>query len=325
MEKEKKNDSSQNVLNVILVIICGAIVGLFVYDYINKNDQIAEYKTEARQSREKASQERLDKANKLITLYKKASFNNVPEGLVSDEDNEQMKVDIAKNVSSNLSMIMAKMDKGQDITNDKLDKVQNITNEKLDRGQNITNEKLDRVMNITNEKLDKVMNELIALLEKETQKGVEIRKQMKTAIDKERKIEAKLQEDLTETQKVVTDLNGMVGELKALYVDAHEEDSALGDIGRVVNAVPKFVGNTLTFDWWASRDKSEAKKVIEAKQNDIMDRYDTIGDPTALKRIKVSQILRRNKVITKKQGNKKRRARKPRVAEPELILIQEVR
>ncbi len=46
MENEKKTNSSQNVLNVILVIICGAIMGLFVYDYINKNDQIAEYKAD---------------------------------------------------------------------------------------------------------------------------------------------------------------------------------------------------------------------------------------------------------------------------------------
>jgi len=285
MENEKKSDSSQSVLNVVLVIICGAIMGLFVYEYINKNDQIAEYKTEDRKLREKASKEQLAKANKLITLYKQASFNNVPEGLVSDEDNEQIKIDIAKNVSSNLSPIMAKMDKSQDVTN---------------------------------EKLDKIMNELIALLEKETQKGAKIRKQMRSAIEKERKIEAKLQKNLTETQKVVADLNGMVGELKVLYINAHEDDSTFGDLIRCVSAPPKFLKNTLTLDWFVATDRNKAKASINAKQNKIMDRYEAIGDPAVLRSIKASQIINR-----KKAENAARKIRifrrQRRVVEPELI------
>lgn len=270
MENEKKNDSSQNVLNVILVIICGAIMGLFVYDYINKNNQISEYKA-TEQKRTKATEEQLARINKLTNLVKETSYSNVPEGLVSDAENEKIKVDIAKNVSTNLSPIIAKMDKGQDITN---------------------------------EKLDKIMNELIELLEKETQKSADIRSQMSSAIEKERKIEEALQQELTETNKVVADLNGMIGELKTRYLEAHGDDSSLGDIGRVVVAVPQFVGNTLTFDWWASRDKHRAEKEINAKQEQIMDRFEAIGNPEAAKRQAAEKAA--------KKSNKN-------VKEPELI------
>ena len=277
MENEKKNASSQNVLNVILVIICGAIMGLFVYDYINKNDQIAEYKSDE-QKHAKVREERLAKAERLSNLYKQASFNNVSEGLVNDEDNERIKNDIAKNVSTNLSPIMAKMDKGQDITN---------------------------------EKLDKIMSELIELLEKEVKKSASIRRQMSAAISKERKIEARLQKDLTETQKVVADLNGMLGELKGRYIGALEEDSALGDLARCASAPAKFLGNTLTLDWWASRDKYNAKIEVDKRQKEIMDRYDAIGDPAALRRLKA---LRR-----KKQSKGKKRSKRRKLAEPEVI------
>ena len=275
MENEKKNDSSQNVLNVILVIICGAIMGLFVYDYINKNNQIAEYKVED-QKRTKVTEDQLARVTKLTKMVQDASFSNVPEGLVTDDENEKIKSDIARNVSTNLSPIIAKMDKGQDITN---------------------------------EKLDKIMNELIELLEKETQKSANIRTRMSAAIAKERKIEAKLQKDLTETNKVVADLNGMVGELKALYIDAHGEDSALGDIGRAVVAVPNFVGNTLTFDWWASRDQRRAENKIEKQQEIIMDRFEVIGDSAAAKR----------KAAQRKEEQKRARTRKFRLFEPEMI------
>lgn len=246
MENEKKTSSSQNVLNVILVIICGAIMGLFVYDYINKNDQIAEYKADQKKQTE-VYQEKIDRINKVAKLYKEASYNNTPpEGLVSDDENERIKSDIARNVSSNLSPIMAKLDKNQ---------------------------------GVTNEKLDKILNDLINLLEKETKKSAEIRRQMADAVAKERVIEEKLQKDLTETQKVVADLNGMVSELKALYIAAHEEDSAFGDIGRAAECVPKFAVNALTFDWWASRDKNRAEVKVAKKQQEIMDRYEAIGNP----------------------------------------------
>ena len=273
MENEKKNSSSQNVLNVILVIICGAIMGLFVYDYINKNDQIAEYKNSERK-RVKATEDQLAKVNKLTNLYKEASFNNTSEGLVTDDENEQIKSDIARNVSSNLSPIMAKMDKSQ---------------------------------GVTNEKLDKIMNELIDLLEKETKKSKEIRRKMSAAIEKERRIEARLQKDLTETQKTVADLNGMVGELKALYVSSMEVDSSIGDLIRCATAPAKFLQNTLTFDWFVARDRRTAKKSIEREQKNIMDRYNVIGDPAALRRLNAKR----------KKKHMKRRKRK--VSEPEII------
>ena len=310
MGNEKKKDSSQSLLNIVLVIICGAIMGLLIYDYINKNEQISKYKaaeqkrTEAMEKQlAKATEEQLTKVDKLATLYRQASFNNAPiheNGEINDktsnEKDERIQIDIAHNISANLSPIMAKMDKGQDITNDKL---------------------------------DRIMNELIELLEKETQKGTELRKQMKIAINKERQTEAKLQKKLTETQKVVSELNGMVGELKALYISAHEEDSALGDIGRIVNAVPKFVGNTLTLDWWASRDKHRAYNKISKKQNEIMERYEAIGNPAALKRLRVLQRNRKQKTSIQKMRYKKhkkhtmKQTAKRKVTEPELILIQE--
>lgn len=279
MENEKKTSSSQNVLNVILVIICGAIMGLFVYDYINKNDQIAEYKEEQKKMHSEMYQEQIDRINKVANLYKQASFSNAPpEELVSDDENERIKSDIARNVSSNLSPIMSKLDKNQ---------------------------------GVTNEKLDKILNELIDLLEKETKKSADIRKQMADAIAKERLIEARLQNDLTETQKVVADLNGMVSELKALYISTHEDDSALGDIGRAAECVPKFVKNTLTFDWWVSRDKREAKYDVDVKQQEIMDRFEAIGKPGV--------VIRRAPAPTMRSFLNKKRVYQQKYSEPELI------
>ena len=297
MENEKKNASSQNVLNVVLVIVCGAIVGLFIYNDINKNAQIAEYKSEERKLMKKVSEvsevskERLAKANQLANLYKQASYNNFSENLDkhkfsesvdNDKRDESIKSGIAMDISAKLSPIMAKMDKGQDITN---------------------------------EKLDKIMGELIALLEKEIKKSVAIRKQMSDAITKERRIETRLQRDLVETQKVVADLNGMLGELKGRYIGALEDDSALGDIARCAAAPAKFVGNTLTFDWWASRDKCRAKEEIDRRQKEIMDRYNSIGDSATLRRLRE---LRRNKCIS---GGKTRCKyfEKRKLSEPELI------
>lgn len=280
MENEKKNNSSsQNVLNIILVMVCGAILGLFVYDYINKNAQIAEYKADQKKQSD-TYKEQIDRINKVANTYKEISYSNTSEGLVSDEENEKIKSDIARNVSTNLSPIMAKLDKSQ---------------------------------GVTNQKLDKIMDELIELLEKETQKSSEIRKQMADAISKERGIQDKLQQKLTETQKVVADLNGMVSEVKALFIAAHEDDSALGDIGRAAECVPKFVKNTLTFDWWVSRDKREAKYDVEVKQQEIMDRYEAIGQPGV--------VIRRAPAPTKRSFLNKKKAyeKKGRVAEPEII------
>lgn len=250
-------------------------MGLFVYDYINKNDQIAEYKAEQKKQND-IYKEKLERIDKVAENYKQIAYSNTSEGLVSSEENEKIKSDIARNVSSNLSPIMAKLDKSQGMTNDKL---------------------------------DKIMDELIALLEKEAKKSADLRKQMGDAIGKERAIEDKLQKELTETQKVVADLNGMVSEVKAKYIAAHEDDSVLGDVGRAAECVPKFVGNALTFDWWASRDKHRAEVKIDKKQQEIMDRYEAIGNP--------NKVIRRVPVpVFKSILDRKRR-----IAEPELINI----
>lgn len=259
MENEKKGNSSQSVLNVILVIICAAIMGLFIYDYMNKNDQIAEYKKEALNRERDNEEQYIKKVKKIATIYKQTSFNNASDGLVSDEENEQIKEDIAKNVSSHLSPIMSKLDETQGMTNDKL---------------------------------DKIMNELISLLEKETKKSALVRKKMASAIAKERKIEKKLQFELMQTQKIVADLNGMVGDLKGKYISEHEDDSGIGDIIRCATAPAKFVRNTFTFDWFHGTDKRKAEKVINAKQLSIIERYDAIGDPQAQRELKMKKKRR---------------------------------
>ncbi len=269
MEKEdKKGSSSQNVLNVILVIICGAIMGLFVYDYINKNNQIADLR-EAERDSAKKSVEQLEvkweqRVNRLAEMYSDTSMSNVtvPEGVpVSGDENERIKSDIARNISDNLSPIMAKIDEGQ---------------------------------GMTNEKLDKIMNDLLDLLDKELKKSVELRKQMAEEVAKERAIAGVLQSELTETQKIVSELNGFTSELRGMYLAEKPDDSAFGDIGRAAMCVPQFAKNALTFDWFTSTDRIRAKNELDAKHREIMDRFEAVGNPNAQVRRVPMVSIRRN-------------------------------
>ncbi|MBN1864967.1 MAG: hypothetical protein JW808_08710 [Victivallales bacterium] len=268
MEKEeKKGTSSQNVLNVILVIICGAIMGLFVYDYINKNNQIAELRDAERESAKQSTKELEVKweqrVNRLADIYRDTSMSNVPvaaEAVVSGDENERIKSDIARNISQNLSPIMAKIDEGH---------------------------------GMTNEKLDKIMNDLIELIDKEIQKGVQLRQQMAEEIAKERAIAGVLQSHLTETQKIVSELNGFTSEMKGLYLSEKPDDSAFGDIGRAAMCVPQFAKNVLTFDWYTSTDRIRAKNELDAKHREIMDRFEAVGkDGVEIRRVPLVSVRR---------------------------------
>ena len=270
MEKdEKKGSSSQNVLNVILVIICGAIMGLFVYLIINMNNQLTELRereaknlAEVKATAVSTEQQEIDRANRLAEIVRQTALGSVSatEGLVSAEEHEKIKADIARNLAQNLSPIMAKIDEGQ---------------------------------GMTNEKLDKILNELIDLLDKELKKSVELRKQMAEEIAKERAIAATLQSDLSETQKVFAEMNGFAGELKALYASTMDDDSAFGDIGRAAMCVPQFAKNALTFDWFTSTDRVRQQNKIDATHREIMDRFESVGKEGAqIRRVPTIEVKR---------------------------------
>jgi hypothetical protein len=133
------------------------------------------------------------------------------------------------------------------------------------------------------------MNDLLDMLEKENKKTAKLRNEMKLSIEQERKIEEKLQTDLEETQKIVADMNGLLNELKAKYIDAKKDDSAIGDIIRCASAPAEFLRNTLTFDWFSGTDKKRAELKYDLKQRLILDRYNTIDSPNELKNLKKQQ------------------------------------
>lgn len=282
MENEKKKSSgAQMVLNALLVIVICAIFVLFIYDYVNKNNELAEYKAQDKINSAKKDI-KLKKVADIANLYKDAAMSNVSEGVLPSEESEKIKKQIAVNVSKNLSPILEKVNDDQ---------------------------------NLTNEKLDKILNELIELLEKETKKSQTIRKELAQAVKAERLKQERLQMQLNETQKVVSDLNGLVGELKAQYIAAHEEDSALGDIARAASAPAKFVTNTFTFDWFVARDKRHAQRKYDIIQRQIMEYYNAIGDPVELKRLKMKRQLKKRV----KEHKKYTKIRKIKAPEPEII------
>jgi len=258
MEKEQKKTSwAQTILNALLIIVICAMSVLFIYDYVNKSNELAEYKKEEK-NKLIEKDVKLRKIQKVANLYKDTAYSNVSETFVPSEESENIKKHIALNVSKNLSPILDELNKDQDITN---------------------------------KKLDKILNELIELLAKETKKSQDIRKELDKAVMAEREKQDILQIQLNETQKVVSDFNGLTGELKAQYVAAHEDDSAFGDIGRAAIAPSKFVINTFTFDWFIARDKRDAQKKYDRIQGEIMEYYNCIGDPEALKQLKMDWIF----------------------------------
>ena len=302
MSEEKKGSSTQNILNVIIVIICGAIMGLFIYDYIHKNDEIAELRKANLKKTEVKAKIDEEKLKKLAKIYKEASHNNtvIKEIIGKDGTTETVSADantdkqvIADDVSKKLSPILDELEKKQ---------------------------------GLTDQKLDKIMNDLLEMLEKENKKSIALRKEMKESINHERKIEAKLQEDLEETQRIVADMNGLLNELKAKYIDAKKDDSAIGDIIRCASTPAEFLRNTLTFDWFTGRDKKKAELKYDLKQQLILDRYNAINSPGELKRLKKEQsqyslerLRKADRRIRIREINSTDKQSMIKIAEPEII------
>jgi hypothetical protein len=259
METTKKtNSGSQTVLNILLIIVCCSIFGLFIYDYVRKNDELSDYKKQEKMlAAEKDIQ--LKKIEGIANLYRETAYSNVPEGIVPSEESEKIKQQIAQNVSANLAPILNKVNKDQEITKTKLNKVQ---------------------------------NELIKLLNDETKKSKSIRAELAKTLRAERARQDRLQKALTETQKVVCDLNGLTSELKAKYLAEHGDDSAFSDIGRTAAAPAKFVINAFTLDWFEGSDLKREKRKYDAIQHSIMEYYNAIGDPVAMRRLQVERTKR---------------------------------
>ena len=282
--EKKSNSGSQTVLNVLLIIVCCSIFGLFIYDYINKNHELAEFKKQRKmQAAEKDIQ--LKKIEGMANLYRETAYSNVPEGIVPSEESEKIKQQIAQNVSSNLAPILDKVNKDQELTKQKLNKVQ---------------------------------NELIKLLNKETQKSRSIRQELARTLKSERARQDKLQRELTETQKVVCDMNGLVSELKAKYLAAHGDDSAFSDIGRTAAAPAKFVINAFTFDWFEGSDLKKEQRKYDSIQHQIMEYYSAIGNPAAMKRLMAERLKRKNEYMRRRAAATKKFNQKKQ-DKPEII------
>lgn len=279
METQKnKTPWSQTVLNLLLLIVCCSIFGLFIYEYIRKSDELEELKTQEKLvSAEKDIQ--LKKIKGMADLYRETAYSNVPEGIVPSEDSEKIKEQIAQNVSANLTPILSKVNKDQELTKNKIDKIQ---------------------------------NELIKLLNDETKKSMLIRQELARTLKSEREREDKLQKDLTETQKVVSALNGLTSELKAKYLAAHGDDSALSDIGDTAAAPARFVINAFKLDWFEGSDLKKEEQKYNAIQYHIMEYYNAIGNPEELQRIKDERIRRENEYRMKHNN-------RSRSTEPEIL------
>ena len=283
METEKKsNPGSQTVLNVLLIVVCCSIFGLFIYDYVRKNNELEDFKKQEKlASVDKDIQ--LKKIEGMADLYRETAYSNVPEGIVPSEESEKIKQQIAQNVSANLAPILNKVSKDQQMTKKKMDKIQ---------------------------------NELIKLLNKETKKSLSIRRELARTLKSERARQDKLQRELTATQKVVSDLNGLTGELKAKYLAAHGEDSAFSDIGNTAAAPARFVINALTFDWWAGRDLKKETRKYNSIQRQIMEYNNAIGNPAAMRRLQAERMQRKKAY---KKAQQKKHTKENIEKEPEVI------
>ncbi|NOY74900.1 MAG: hypothetical protein GXP32_03805 [Kiritimatiellaeota bacterium] len=296
-EPKASGSPSQSVFQAMFLIACFAIFGLFAYDYLKKNKEIAEYKsqesTRAKESEARAREleVKLTKVKELASLYKKTLRENTRNSELAEnamkprdeivnvspkqskqiavksfasEDDDVVRINIARKVSSDLAPIISKVNKSQ---------------------------------NLTNEKLDKAIADLITLLDKETEKSQKIAKSLTKALVMERRRGDKLQRKLTLTNEVVTELSTFTSELGTLYVNAHEDDSVLGNIGTAAMAPVKVLQNTLSLNFCFGRDKRDAEKIFKKRLKQIMARY---------RRIQVAGTYR------------PRKSRKSKVKEPKL-------
>ena len=272
--KEQKvgGSTAQGAVHVLFVIVCCAVFGLFVYDYLKKNKEIAEYKkheTIRAENSEKRAQDleiKLTKVKELANLYQKTMRENARARLMAENaikpkverdpeskttqkvevksfnsDNDDLsRINIARKVSSDLAPIISKVNKSQ---------------------------------SLTNEKLDKAIADLITLLDKETAKSQKITKNLTKVLVIERRRGDMLQKKLTLTNGIVTELTSFAAELGTLYVNAHEDDSVLGNIGTAAMAPVKVVQNTLSLNLCFGRDKMRAEKMFKKRLARILARY----------------------------------------------------
>lgn len=274
VREQNAGGSNPSVVNVLLLVVCFAIFALFIYDYLKKNKEIAEYKKQdaiRADGAEKRAQElevKLTKVKELANLYKKTMRENARARAMAQKaekpkiaseststkeiqkvevanfatgnDDDVARINIARKVSSDLAPIISKVNKSQ---------------------------------TLTNEKLDKAISDLIMLLDKETAKSLKISKSLTKVVLKERKRGDMLQRKLTLTNGVVTDLSAFATELGTLYVNAHEDDSVLGNIGTAAMTPVKVVQNTLSLNLCFGRDKMKAEKRFKRELRKIMSRY----------------------------------------------------
>lgn len=276
VQEQKAGGSKPSIVNVLLLVVCCAIFALFVYDYLKKNKEIADYKKQnsvRADGAEKRAQDleiKLTKVKELANLYKKTMHENASARAMADNaikpklnpapistdlakntqkievnsfssDNDDVaRINIARKVSSDLAPIIARVNKTQ---------------------------------TLTNEKLDKAISDLIMLLDKETAKSLKIAKNLTKVLIKERKRSDVLQRKLTLTNGIVTDLSIFAAELGTLYVNAHEDDSVLGNIGTAAMAPVKVVQNTLSLNLCFGRDKQMAERRFKRELKKIMSRY----------------------------------------------------
>jgi len=113
MEKETKtsgSSSAQTVLNVLLVIICCAILGLFIRDYLKKTDELSKYRESERQWKESTVAKKRTAAA-LAEIYKTTTIDKTDldaaeaNGIITPEERKKIQEDIANHVSENLSPI----------------------------------------------------------------------------------------------------------------------------------------------------------------------------------------------------------------------------
>ena len=254
-KKQIRTPWSQTLLNILLIIVCCSIFGLFIYEYIQKSNELETLKIQKELvPAEKEIQ--VKKIEGMAKLYRETAYSNIPEEIIPSEEREKIKEQIAQNVSANLAPILSKVNKDQELTKNKIDRIQ---------------------------------SELIKLLNDETKKSMAIRQELAKTLKAERAREDKLQRDLIETQKVVASLNALTSELKAKYLAVHGDDSALTDIGDTAAAPARFVINVFKLDWFEGSDLKNEQKKYDTIQNHIMEYYNAIGIPEKMQRIKKKQ------------------------------------
>ena len=287
-ETTERKSSGTSAIQILFLIVCFAIFALFVYDYLKKNKEIAEYKQQetarAQKSENRASdlEVKLTKVKELAGLYRKTMRENARARAMAEN---AMKPQSQPSSSSLLGSKNAKKVEVKSFSSSGDDDVARINiARKVSSDLAPIIDRVNKSQTLTNEKLDKAIADLITLLDKETTKSQKITKNLTKVLVMERRRGDKLQRKLTLTNEVVTELSTFASELGTLYVNAHEDDSVLGNIGTAAMAPVKVVQNTLSLNLCFGRDKMCAERRFKKKLKLIMARYRRIQVSGAFKR-----------------------------------------